>query len=292
VSWVRVDDGFEDHAKVDPLSDAAHRLWLRAACWCKKPANEHTLGFVPRALLRTIGKNAGSQAHLEKLAQELVEANGGGIFEQGLWEPVDGGWRFHDWATYQPKDDEERIKERRSEAGRKGAAARWGTKSGVNAPPNGTAHSTASFPNGKLMAKNAPEPVPEPEDQTNSQSALRPDPLVPPRPRVLAGLLGTKISARVWEIPESHQRYALELGLSERDYQSAVADFREKTRKDGHEPWLSDLLCRFIEQAARKRSGKSEVRSASQAPTLYENPVGVDPPDVVARKAAFPEDYA
>ena len=167
MSWLRIDDGFEDHPKVDALSDAAHRLWLRAACWCKKPSNEHTLGFVPRAQLRLIGKRSGTQAQLEKLAQELVDATAGGIFELGLWEPVEDGWRFHDWANYQPEADEERIKKKRSDAGRKGAAARWGAKSGANGKDDGTAHgkddSKPMAPHRLPMAKNAPDPDPVPE---------------------------------------------------------------------------------------------------------------------------------
>lgn len=296
MSWVRIDDGFEDHPKVDPLSDAAHRLWLRAACWCKKPTNEHTLGFVPRGMLRVIARNSAPMAQLEKLAQELVDAKGDGMFDTGLWEVVEGGWRFHDWATYQPENDEERIKERRSAAGRKGAAARWGAKSGANAEPSntahgkhhGTAHDTASFANGKPMAKNAPVPVPDPkpEDQTTSQPEARPDPLVPPRPRVLAGLLGLKISAQAWVIPDSHRLYAEELGLSEREYQSAVADFREKTLREGHEPWLSDLLCRFIERSADKRASRSGPIRAVPVEPLYENSPGIEPPDIRARREA------
>lgn len=285
MSWVRIDDGFEDHPKVDPLTDAAHRLWVRAACWCKKPSNEHTLGFVPRGMLRTIAKNSATQAKLEKLAQELVDATAGGIFEVGLWEPVEGGWRFHDWAKYQPKDDEERIKERRSEAGRKGAAARWGRNGTAHGKPDGTAHGTASFANGKPMAKNAPEPVPDPEPVgSTSQPSSRPDTSGPPRPRLLAGLLTQRISAQTWQVPDSHREYALALGLSERGYQSAVADFREKTRKDGHEPWLSDLLCRFIEQAAEKRAEKTKANPAP-ASEPYADPPG-EAPDIRALREA------
>lgn len=258
MSWVRIDDGFEDHPKVDPLSDAAHRLWLRAACWCKKPSNEHTLGFVPRALLRTIAKNSASQAKLEELAQELVDATGGGIFEHGLWEVVEGGWRFHDWPEYQPKDDEERIKAARSAAGKKGAAARWGRNSSHPGTADANGDGTASAPHSKAMAKNAPEPAPdpEPEDQNTSQPDPRPDPSGPLRPIVRAGLLDAKVSAREWQIPEDHRGYAIALGLSERQYGDVVADFCEKTTRRGEPPWLSSLLCRFIEAKAQRIAQK------------------------------------
>ena len=100
MSWLRIDDGFEDHPKVELLTDAAHRLWMRAACWCMKSANSHTGGFVPELLLDTIAKRSASHQRLLKLAQELVAATGGGLYSAGLWERVEGGWRFHDWHEY------------------------------------------------------------------------------------------------------------------------------------------------------------------------------------------------
>ncbi len=272
MSWLRIDDAFEDHPKVDTLSDAAHRLWMRAACWCRKPTNAHTFGFVPRGKLRAIAKNSASQAQLEKLAQELVDANGDGMFEHGLWEPEEGGWRFHDWAQYQPEDDEERIKAKRSEAGRKGAAARWAKQPAANAAPsdtapskpNGTAHGTASFANGKPMAKNAPDPVPDPrsEDPT-SQPDPRPDNQRAPgqRPVVRAGLLDAKIQAKNWDIPEAFDAYARELGLNENQHADAVADFREKISRPGEPPWLASQLCRFLEQKAGKVSQRQAEAS-------------------------------
>jgi hypothetical protein len=96
--WVKIDDSFEEHAKVSPLSDAAHRLWMRAACWCQKVGSD---GFVPKSELLAIGRQAATLKRLEALAGELVAARAGGVFSVGLWEPVEGGWKFHDWEEYQ-----------------------------------------------------------------------------------------------------------------------------------------------------------------------------------------------
>lgn len=105
MSWLKVDDGFEDHPKVEGLSNDAHRLWMRAACWCRKPVNARTAGFVPRALLEQIAKRMAPPARLLELVDELVAATAGGMFKHGLWEPREGGWVFHDWAVYQPETE-------------------------------------------------------------------------------------------------------------------------------------------------------------------------------------------
>jgi len=102
MSWGKIDDGFATHPKVAPLSAEALQLWIRCFCWCHLKVNEGLRpgvdGFVPRALLATIG--AGVIRKLEKLARELVDARAGGTFRFGLWEPVEGGWVFHDWKNY------------------------------------------------------------------------------------------------------------------------------------------------------------------------------------------------
>jgi hypothetical protein len=102
MSWVRVDDEFMDHAKVAPLSDAAVRLWMEASCWSRKPHNLKHEGRIPEALLVTIAKNRYPRAKALKLAAELVAANGGGLYGQGLWVVVDGGWQIHDWLHWGP----------------------------------------------------------------------------------------------------------------------------------------------------------------------------------------------
>jgi hypothetical protein len=54
-------------------------------------------------MLRSIAKNSAPMKELEKLALELVGANGDGMFEVGLWEVTEGGWRFHDWLDHIPR---------------------------------------------------------------------------------------------------------------------------------------------------------------------------------------------
>lgn len=178
MTWCKIDDGFEDHSKVEPLSDAAHRLWMRALCWSNKEQNEHTRGFLPRKLLPTIAKRSASTRRLENLARELVEADGAEQFDVGLWEPVEEkgklvGWQIHDWHKYRPKGretpaDPGELSGKRSAAGRKGAEARWGKGRQDDSKPE----HLPSHGNGKPMANamaiekqiDAPVPGPVPEE--------------------------------------------------------------------------------------------------------------------------------
>ena len=175
MTWVKLDDGFEDHGKVATLSDAAHRLYVRALCWSHKPVNARSRGFIPRALLPEVARRSHGPKRLEKLAAELVGATGGGMYEHGLWEATDDGWHIHDWERYLPADgvpaDPDEVRRKRSEAGRKGANARWQT------------HSEAD---GKRMANAwqtdapVPVPVPVPVPATNPSGLAAGPPTPPP----------------------------------------------------------------------------------------------------------------
>ncbi len=179
MTWLRIDDGFEDHAKVEPLSNNALRLWLRAACWCCKPQNEHTQGFVPRKMLRTIAKKMASQKRLEELALELVNATGGGIFKVGLWEPVEGGWRFHDWHVYrrpedpQPKPQTLSRSEAARAAGLRSAEVRR-ARNGTAQPPNDSR--TTLECRFEQRASNVPERRSNNEPRTFPNVVRTPDP--------------------------------------------------------------------------------------------------------------------
>lgn len=87
MAWVKIDDSFADHPKVVALPDKALALWIRAACYC---ARHLTDGVIPSGALRPLG---GTRA----AAKALVSAR--------LWEETEGGYRFHDWAEYQPTRD-------------------------------------------------------------------------------------------------------------------------------------------------------------------------------------------
>jgi len=138
--WVRLDDEFPVHHKITIAGRHIGRqatgrvlaVFVEGLCWSNK---HHTEGFLPAAVV-------GSFRHDRdplRVAAALVWAR--------FWEPADGGWCIHNWGKYQ-LDAAKRaaISKARAAAGKKGAESRW------NGQKNGN-HS-------KIMAKNAPVPVP------------------------------------------------------------------------------------------------------------------------------------
>lgn len=120
VTWFRNDDSLYAHPKVLGMPAryrlAAMGLWDLGGTWC---AHYLTAGMIPReVVLRTLGGT-------EKLAEVLVEA--------GLWEPVEDGWRYHDWQDFQ--EPVEVVKKRRADAAERMRAMRARRRSGARPEP-------------------------------------------------------------------------------------------------------------------------------------------------------------
>jgi hypothetical protein len=115
--WGRLDDSFDAHRKVRRAGLEATGLHARALSYC---AGALTDGHVdPEWLEERAGRRAG------KLGELLVVA--------GLWEPNCDGFVIHDYLEYNPsrekvEADRSELSKARSEAGKRGAAARWASK--------------------------------------------------------------------------------------------------------------------------------------------------------------------
>lgn len=129
MAWFKVDDSIPFHPKVVAAGNLAIGLWLRAGGWC---AQQMTEGFIPTGMLAPLGGTPST-------ARKLVGA--------GLWDVAEGGWRFHDWHTYQPTRAEvEGRRKQRAEAGAKGGKAsgesRRESKTEANASTDGEANAS------------------------------------------------------------------------------------------------------------------------------------------------------
>lgn len=180
--WFKVDDGFWSHPKVVELSPEAVALWVRAGSYA---AQHLTDGAVTLGTLRMLG--AGRET-----ADELVLS--------GLWDHVDTRtWAFHDWAEYQPasiatKERREELSRARSEAGKKGAEARW--KQGDSKADGNLPSGEPSDADGKPM----PPSRPGPDDfysPSKSQSPTK----------------RASVSTDAIEVPEMTRRLAAQKGI-------------------------------------------------------------------------------
>lgn len=88
MTWFRVDDGFPQHPKVlaIPRKDRATAvgLWTLAGGWCSAQLTD---GHLASHMIDELGAS-------RRIASLLVQV--------GLWEAVEGGYRFHDWADWNP----------------------------------------------------------------------------------------------------------------------------------------------------------------------------------------------
>ncbi|MFC4006563.1 hypothetical protein ACFOY2_04980 [Nonomuraea purpurea] len=140
-----MDDAFDDHEKVLALLDldegiAAIGLWTLCFTWAHRNTRKKgkTPGLLPSTLPRRFVGARGKD-----LARLLVDA--------GMWDVVSDGWMIHDFVDYLPDKE---VSAARSEAGKKGAAARWGNKKSDSNLPSGDGK-----PNGKADGRDMAAPV-------------------------------------------------------------------------------------------------------------------------------------
>src|SRR6266705_2800835 len=102
MAWVRLDDGYPEHPKVDRVGPLA--AWLNVCAWAYCARNL-TDGFVPDGRVDQL-------AAVQK-PRHLVEL----LLEGKLWERVPGGFLVHDFLDYNPSR-EQVLKERAAAAKR------------------------------------------------------------------------------------------------------------------------------------------------------------------------------
>ncbi len=98
--WGKLYGSLHGSPKWRRASRTARGLWCTAASWCID--QEGSEGVVPTDMLKSLD---GTQADVDCLVRV------------GLWDVVDGGWRFHDW-------DEHQVSRERMNARRKAGAER------------------------------------------------------------------------------------------------------------------------------------------------------------------------
>lgn len=286
--WVRVDNGRPDHPKWSCLSDAAYRFADRLLCWSAR----HETAFIPHGTaLGMVGGNARKlRSVLAEVCEGAALAAGKehGLFERvegGLlvhdgekyWPP--GARDRRDGSNPSPAPHQD-LRAKRAAAGRLGglrAATQARRERGRFAP----SRADQSPSNGPEPPSNLTEQTPSNiTEQTKQVPGLcSAPPQTPPsgtdtetskkeavartwqcfprargeRPRLHPQLLPVQLLGRDCTPSDDFARYALECGLSASDYQDVLVDWREKCGdRPRTQEWLASMLCRFIEQKAKK----------------------------------------
>lgn len=147
MTWVRLDDNFPDHRKVNEAGPLAMWLWVCGLCYCGRLLSD---GFIPRSQVRKLADVDDAFG----LANRLVDV--------GLWEKCDDGYRVHDYLDYNPSRQEVEA-----ERAKKVAAGQAGGRASAQARGQASASAGA-------QAKSNPVPVP------GSRSISRSHPNVDP----------------------------------------------------------------------------------------------------------------
>lgn len=164
MGWARIDDSFHDHPKLIGLSLEALGLWVKCLTWAHRHHGSGTpMGHIPPELPQMF---AGSRG--KKLSEELSA--------RALWDrDLDlGGWNIHDYIDYLPAAERPStasdVSKARSEAGKRGAAARWDKANESQADSKLPSDDMAST-DGKPMPPNPTRP----DEETSSSGIDIPD---------------------------------------------------------------------------------------------------------------------
>jgi hypothetical protein len=159
VAWARFDDRFHENRKIKRawrLCPASIGLHVMAITYC---AGHLTDGFVD---VDFVEDRMPSKRARERAVAVLVEV--------GLWSAADEGWHVHDFCEFnETKAGADAKRRAKSEAGKKGAAMRYGHNRELAA-----AMAPASSVLGSRMPNHAPVPSrPEPSTPFNSPRGNR-----------------------------------------------------------------------------------------------------------------------
>ncbi len=96
MSWLRIDDGFAEHKRVQKLSDRAFRLHVLALCMCSRKLSDGAVTDIEIRGLAAMCKS--TPKHTDELVKE------------GLWVREPDGYAIRDYLDYNPSADEVKAK--------------------------------------------------------------------------------------------------------------------------------------------------------------------------------------
>lgn len=154
MTWVRLDDGFPEHPKIDAAGGDAAWLHVCALAYCNRALTD---GFVAAERIGRLSDRKSPR----RLAARLVEV--------GLWRPVDGGYEIHDYHDYQPTRAEVLAEQAVRHDAKAKAGRAGGIASGVARRKHERSRDEADVKqNGSRdPSKTKPRPVPSPSSSSS-----------------------------------------------------------------------------------------------------------------------------
>ena len=96
MAWLRIDDGFPEHRKVLALKRSQRWTWMELLAYS---ARQNNGGFVPKSISDVL-------RHVTPTFLKNAE-------NAGLLDPVENGYKVHDWDVYNPKDPTNAVRQQR-----------------------------------------------------------------------------------------------------------------------------------------------------------------------------------
>ena len=100
MAWLKLDDGFVEHPRIEKLGSRAFRLHVTALCQCARKLTDGHISDTDAKVARLLA-GAGTRA-----ISELEEA--------GLWERNGHGWVVRDYLDYNPSAEQVRAERKRA----------------------------------------------------------------------------------------------------------------------------------------------------------------------------------
>lgn len=261
MGWVRLDDGFAEHPKIDALTDGAFRLHVAAL---GHAARHLTDGIVPEARLPRLVPR-----YKPALLAELLREPYGPVWHapghdcDRCPQPPPGHIAIHDYLEKNPTADEERDRRRkRAEAGRLGGKRSGETrKNEALAAANGQASASALASH----IGRTPSPSPSPSPPTNGVGTLPPS-SSSPRPDDDDG---TQTLAETWTILAHRDLERRNAETSARGVEPITAPARQRA-------WLATAEHRCAEALqpiAQRFLASDPTLDPSQLADLLDNPI-------------------
>jgi hypothetical protein len=231
VTWLKIDDGFAEHPKMELLGDRSFRLHVAALCYCSRNLTDGQLSAKAIKVLAAVIEAPRVTANLKQLVDAQVWVDNG-----------DGSYAIYGYLEHNPAAEEVKARrEERKASGAKGARKRWGKdepKDNTIVPAIGVANAVELIP---------PDPDPDPDPTHEVQKPVRNQDSVEADFHALR--LYSEVRERFQEPSLKREILSYAHKLPAAEFQSVIDSLKKNRREIKHEAkWVSAALEKRLEE--------------------------------------------